>query len=194
MASCCRSPLQLFLSPQTSRVICSRNVQIKSAETTPLYPPILPSRTAKSKSAKRRVLLEFYEQVKTVEPQERIRALTRIQRMKYVVCPQISAIGADKWYQHFTKTAYLPGLPEKLSSAELEDVEVSELRSTMCNALLQEHWYMKKGRTFIYKEHEQFVTPFLINAVSGLMTSLATRNPVLQLSSFGRSVIYQHTL
>ncbi|KAK3514662.1 hypothetical protein QTP70_021579 [Hemibagrus guttatus] len=187
MATCSRSPLQLFLSRQTSRVICTRNVQVKSAEANPLYPPILPSRTAKSKSAKKRVLLEFFDQVRTFEPQEKIRALTRIQRMKYVVHPQTSAIGADKWYQHFTKTAYLPGLPEKLSGGEMEDAALSELRSTVCNALLQEHWYMKKGRTFIYKEQEQFVTPFLMNAVSGLIASLASRNPVLQLSNLDLS-------
>lgn len=194
MAACGRSPLQLFLSTQTSRVICTRNVQVKSAEGNPLYPPILPSRTAKSKSAKRRVLLEFFDRLQTVEPQEKIRALTRIQRMKYVVYPQTSAIGADKWYQHFTKTAYLPALPEKLSSAELEDAVVSELRSTVCNALLQEHWYMKKGRTFIQKEQEQFVAPFVMNAVSGLTASLASRNPVLQLSNLGKSPVHHHAV
>ncbi|TSM85969.1 28S ribosomal protein S30, mitochondrial [Bagarius yarrelli] len=183
MATCYRSPLQLFLSTHTPRLICSRNVQVKSADTNPLYPPILPSRTAKSKSAKRRVLLEFFERIRSVEPQERISALTRVQRMKYVVCPQTPAIGADKWYQHFTKTAYLQGLPEKLSSADLEDAAVSELRSTVRNALLQEQWYMKKGRTFIQKEQKQFVAPFLMNTVSGLVTSLASSNPVLQLSS-----------
>lgn len=187
MAACSRSPLQVFLFTQTSRVICSRNVQVKSAEANPLYPPILPSRTAKSKSAKRRVLLEFFDRLRTVEPQEKIRALTRIQRMKYVVYPQTSAIGADKWYQHFTKTAFLQDLPEKLSSAELEDAVVSELSSTVCDALLQEHWYMKKGRTFIQKEQKQFATPFVRNTVSGLISSLASRNPVLQLSNLGKS-------
>lgn len=187
MATCSRSPLQFFLSAHTSRVIFSRNVQVRSAEANPLYPPILPSRTAKSKSAKRRVLLEFFDRMRTVEPQERIRALTRVQRMKYVVCPQTAALGADKWYQHFTKTAYLPGLPEKLSPADMEDAAVSELRSTVFNALLQEHWYMNKGRTFIQKKQKQFVTPFLMNAVAGLVNSLASRNPVLQLSSLDLS-------
>ncbi|KAI5613204.1 39S ribosomal protein S30, mitochondrial, partial [Silurus asotus] len=183
MAACSRSPLHLFLSVQTSRVICTRNVQVKSAETSPVYPPIVPSRTAKSKSAKKRVLLEFFDRLQTVEPQERIRALTRVQRMKYVVYPQTSAIGADQWYQHFTKTAYLSGLPEKLSTVELEDTVVSELSSTVCKALLQEHWYMKKGRTFIHREQEQFAVPFLMNAVSGLVAALASKNPVFQMSS-----------
>ncbi|KAB5528489.1 hypothetical protein PHYPO_G00140770 [Pangasianodon hypophthalmus] len=187
MAAYRRSPLQFFLSTQTSRVICSRNVQVKSAEVKPLYPAILPSRTAKSKSAKRRVLLEFFERLRTVEPEEKIRALTRIQRMKYVLYPQTFAVGADTWYQHFTKTAFLPGLPEKLSTAEMDEAAVSELSSTVCHALLQEHWYMKKGRTFIQKEQKQFVTPFLMNAVSGLTASLASRNPVLQLSSLDLS-------
>lgn len=188
MAARSRSPLQLFLSAQTSRVICSRNVQVKSAEATPVYPPILPSRTAKSKSAKRRVLLECFDRLRTVEPQEKIRALTRIQRMKYVICPQTPAVGADKWYQHFTKTAFLPGLPDELSSpTDLEEAVGSELRSIVCDALLQEHWHMKKGRAFIQKEYKQFATPFLKNAVTGLVASLARTNPVLQLSSLGES-------
>ncbi|KAF5906635.1 39S ribosomal protein S30, mitochondrial, partial [Clarias magur] len=187
MAVRSRSSLQLFLSAQTSRVICSRNVQVKSAEATPVYPPILPSRTAKSKSAKRRVLLEFFDRLRTVEPQEKISALTRIQRMKYVVCPQTPAVGADKWYQHFTKTAFLPGLPDELSSpADLESVG-SELRSILSDALLQEHWHLKKGRAFIQKEYKQFANPFLKNAVSGLVASLARTNPVLQLSSLDLS-------
>ncbi|KAF4074466.1 hypothetical protein AMELA_G00239580 [Ameiurus melas] len=188
MAACTRLPLQLFLSTQTPRVICTRNVQVKSEpEANPSYPALLPSRTAKSKSAKRRVLLEFFEQLRTVEPQEKIRALTRIQRMKYVVYPQTPAIGADKWYQHFTKTAYLPGLPEKMSTAELEDTLVSDLCSTVCDSLLQEHWYMKKGRTFLQKEQTQFAAPFLMNTVSALISSLASRNPVLRLSNFDLS-------
>lgn len=192
MAAYSRASLQLFLSAQTSRVSSIRNVQVKSAEVNPLYPPILPSRTAKSKSAKRRVLLEFFERLRSVEPQEKIRALTRIQRMKYVVPPQVSAIGADQWYQHFTKTAYLPALPEKLITTEIEEAAVSDLSSTVRSSLLQEHWYMKKGRTFIYKEQKQFVAPFLMNTVSGLIASLASRNPVLQLSSLGKSPDHHH--
>ncbi|KAK2845640.1 hypothetical protein Q7C36_010494 [Tachysurus vachellii] len=187
MATCSRSPLQLFLSSQTPRLICTRNVQAKSVESGQLYPQIVSSRTANSKSAKKRVLLEFFEQVRTAEPQEKIRALTRVQRMKYVVYPQTPAIGADKWYQHFTKTSYLQGLPENLSSVEIEDAAVSELSSLVSNALLQEHWYTKKGRTFIQREQEKFVAPFVTNAVSGLISSLAGRNPALQLSSLDLS-------
>lgn len=192
MATCSRSPLQLFLSSPTPRLICTRHVQAKSAESSQLYPQILSSRTANSKSAKKRVLLEFFEQVRTAEPQEKIRALTRVQRMKYVVYPQTPAIGADKWYQHFTKTSYLQGLPENLSSVEIENAAVSELSSLVTNALLQEHWYTKKGRTFIQKEQEKFVAPFVTNAVSGLISSLAGRNPALQLSSLGKCYHHHH--
>ncbi|XP_062873898.1 39S ribosomal protein S30, mitochondrial [Trichomycterus rosablanca] len=191
MAACSKSPLRLFLSTKTSRVICSRHVQVNREAAKSLYPPILPSRTAKSKSAKRRVLLESFERLRTVEPQEKIRALTRVQRMKYVVYPQTFALGADKWYQHFTKTAYLPGLPQKFSSgadgtgevAVIEESVLSEVRSAVRNSLLQEFWYMKKGRTFAQKEQRHFVTPFLKNLVSSLVNSLANKNPVLRQSS-----------
>ncbi|XP_017546544.2 39S ribosomal protein S30, mitochondrial [Pygocentrus nattereri] len=190
MAVCSRLPLQRFLSASSPRLLSCRNVQAESAAPGPLYPPVLPSRSAKSKSAKRRVLLEFYEQLRGAEPREKIRGLTRIQRMKYVVYPQTFAQGADRWYQHFTKTAYLPGLPDKFTSEaephqeqEFEDAVLSELRSLVCNALLQENWHMKKGRTFIHGEQKQYVRPFVTNIVSGLVHSLARTNPVLRLSS-----------
>ncbi|XP_026858678.2 39S ribosomal protein S30, mitochondrial [Electrophorus electricus] len=196
MAAYSRLPLQLFLSTQSSRVISSRKAETATAKH--LYPPVLPSRTAKSKSAKRRVLLEFFDQLRGADPQEKIRALTRIQRMKYVIYPQTFALGADKWYQCYTKTAYLSGLPEKFKTSaevntdlgpveELQSVlgecAYSEIRSTVCNALLQENWYMKKGRTFLYREQEKFVAPFLANLVSGLVNSLVNKNPVLRQSS-----------
>ncbi|XP_072520707.1 large ribosomal subunit protein mL65 [Salminus brasiliensis] len=190
MAACSRVPLQRLLSSPSPRLTCSRHVQVESATPGPLYPPILPSRTAKSKSAKRRVLLEFFDSLRGVEPQEKIRALTRIQRMKYVVYPQTFALGADRWYQHFTKTAYQPGLPETFTAKTepiqefgIDDNAFSELRSAVCSALLQENWYMKKGRTFVYKEQNQYAAPFLTNIVSTLVNSLASKNPVLRLSS-----------
>ncbi|XP_076853918.1 large ribosomal subunit protein mL65 [Brachyhypopomus gauderio] len=196
MASYSRLPLQSFLLTQSSRVICSRKVE--TAAPKPLYPPVLPSRTAKSKSAKRRVLLEFFDGLRGAEPQEKIRALTRTQRMKYVIYPQTFALGADRWYQHYTKTTYLPGLPEKFgTSAEvktesgpvgpprsvLDEAAYSDLRSVARNALLQEYWYLQKGRTFVQKEQEHFVKPFLANLVSGLVNCLVSKNPVLRESS-----------
>lgn len=195
MAACSKSPLRFFLSIKTSRVICNRNVQVNSEEATSRYPPILPSRTAKSKSAKRRLLLESFERLRTVEPEHKIEGLTRIQRMKYVVYPQTFALGADKWYQHYTKTAFLPGLPHKFGTGAdgtaevpmMEESVVSAVRSAVWDSLLQEFWYMKKGRTFAQKVQNQFAEPFLKNAVTSVVSSLASQNPVLGQSSLGES-------
>ncbi|XP_043096784.1 39S ribosomal protein S30, mitochondrial [Puntigrus tetrazona] len=184
MASCSRLPLHPFLSRASVRLVCIRNVQVEAPTARSLYPPVLPSRTAKSKSAKRRVVAEFFEQLRSRTAQEKIRALTRIQRKKYVIYPQTSALNADKWYQHYTKTAYLSGLPEKHESAPAVDESVlSEVRSVVCSSILQEHWHKKKARTFVHKEQERLVTPFLRNAVSGLKHLLAKENPALSLST-----------
>ncbi|XP_016108259.1 28S ribosomal protein S30, mitochondrial-like [Sinocyclocheilus grahami] len=122
--------------------------------------------------------------------QEKIRALTRVQRKKYVIHPQTLALNADKWYQHYTRTAYLSGVPEKYAaSTNAESAPVvgesvlSEGRSVARNSILQEHWYVKKESAFIHKEQEQFATPFLRNMVCGLKNLLAKENPVLSRSS-----------
>uniref|UniRef100_A0A671LEB4 28S ribosomal protein S30, mitochondrial-like n=1 Tax=Sinocyclocheilus anshuiensis TaxID=1608454 RepID=A0A671LEB4_9TELE len=157
MASCSRLPLHPFLFSASVRLACNRNVQVEASTAKSLYPPILPSRTAKSKAAKRRVVTEVFEQLRSCTAQEKIRALTRVQRKK---------------------------LPEKYESAPVVDESVlSEVRSVVCNSILQEHWHAKKGRTFIQKEQEQLVTPFLRNALCGLKNLLAKENPVLSLSS-----------
>ncbi|KAI7812455.1 39S ribosomal protein S30, mitochondrial [Triplophysa rosa] len=181
MASCCRLLLHPFLCRKPACLAFSRNVQIIASTAESLYPPILPSRTAKSKSAKRRVLLEFFEQLRACTAQEKIRALTRIQREKYVIYPQTFALNADRWYQHYTKTAYVSGLPEK--TFDNDESVLSELRSAVCNSILQEHWYMKKGRAFAHKEQEHSVAPYLRNIVCALKNVLAKENPVLGLSS-----------
>nr|XP_006627276.1 PREDICTED: 28S ribosomal protein S30, mitochondrial [Lepisosteus oculatus] len=166
----------------------------------PAYPPIIPSRTAKSKSAKKLREEEFINQVRAAATvQEKLRLLTKFQRKKYVLYPQTFALNADRWYQHFTKTAYLPGLPKKFSvdsgnklkEADVIDSDVfSELRSLVCNAILQENFYLKKRRPFLQREQEHFVAPFLSNMVSAVTNTLAKHNPVLKVSSldFGPQV------
>ncbi|XP_051517819.1 39S ribosomal protein S30, mitochondrial [Myxocyprinus asiaticus] len=186
MASCRRLPLQPFICSKSAHLACNRNVQVQASTAKSLYPPILPSRTAKSKSAKRRVVSEFFEQLRSCTAHEKIRALTRVQRKKYVIYPQTFALNADKWYQHYTKTAYISGLPEKYTASAGDssiDESISEFQSLVCNSILQEHWYMKKGRTFTHKEQEHFATPFVRNIVCGLRNVLAKENPVLGLSS-----------
>lgn len=191
MASCSRLPLHPFLRGTSLRIACNRKVQVEASTAESLYPPILPSRTAKSKSAKRRVLSEFFDQLRTCTAQEKIRGLTRVQRKKYVIYPQTFALNADRWYQHFTKTAFVSGLPEKISAAaEIDEHVLSEVRSVVCNSILQEHWHMKKGRTFVYREQEQFAAPFLRNIACGVKNVLAKENPLLALASLGEHAMY----
>ncbi|GAA6218697.1 28S ribosomal protein S30, mitochondrial [Lates japonicus] len=169
----------------------------------PQYPPIVPSLTAKSKSARRR---QFEERVKTIcasPVEEKLSLITRIQRQKFVVYPQTFARNADRWYQHFTKTAYIPGLPEKFNlNAEkttgeegspsapaqvavpgIDDDAFADIRCMVTRVILQEQWYMKKRKPFLYREQEMMVGPLLRNLVTGLTFSLAKYNPLLLRSS-----------
>ncbi|NWI09574.1 RT30 protein, partial [Crypturellus soui] len=79
-----------------------------------LYPPVVASATAKSKAAKRRRLEHFYQRVHEAGSiEEKLRLYGLLQRPKYMVYPQTFAINADRWYQSFTKTVFVPGLPPR---------------------------------------------------------------------------------
>lgn len=169
----------------------------------PAYPPIIPSLTAKSKSARRRQVEEQVQKICASPLEEKISLVTRIQRMKFVVYPQTWARNADRWYQHFTKTAYIPGLPEKFTLgvkktageessppaaaqatvAGIENDVFADIRSMITRVILQEHWHMKKRKPFLYRYQEQMVGPLLRNLVTGLTYSLAKYNPLFLLSS-----------
>lgn len=170
----------------------------------PAYPPVVPSLTAKSKAARQRQVEDQIQVIKAATVQEKLNLITRIQREKFVVYPQTFALNADKWYQHFTKTAYIPGLPgrfnldpEQATSEEsslsaaaqtgIEDDAFAEIRSLVTRVILHEHWYTKKPRVFLYRKQEQVVGPFLRNLVSGLTYGLVRYNPLLQLSSLGNN-------
>ncbi|XP_044051289.1 39S ribosomal protein S30, mitochondrial [Siniperca chuatsi] len=178
-------------------------VHSEAAVKDPAYPPIVPSLTAKSKSALRRQVEEQVQKICASSVEEKLSLITRIQREKFVVYPQTFARNADKWYQHFTKTAYIPGLPEKFTLGQektegedsspppaaqitvpgIESDAFADIRSLVSRVILQEHWYMKKRKPFLYREQEQMVGPFLRNLVTGLTYSLAKYNPLLLLSS-----------
>ncbi|XP_071339715.1 large ribosomal subunit protein mL65 [Trachinotus anak] len=165
----------------------------------PAYPPIVPSLTAKSKSARRRQVEEQVKKICASPVEEKLSLITKIQREKFVVCPQTFARNADRWYQHFTKTAYIPGLPEKFTPVPekiagkegspsvapqaavpgIEDDAFEGLRSLVTRLILQEHWHMKKRKPFLYREQEIMFGPFLRNLVTGLTYSLAKYNPLL---------------
>ncbi|XP_064410511.1 39S ribosomal protein S30, mitochondrial [Latimeria chalumnae] len=196
-----------FFASSLQRVLHTDTLAAATAPVTAralsLYPPIVASLTAKSKAARRRREEVYRERVHAAgSVQETLRLLTKLQRMKYVVYPQTLALNADRWYQHFTKTAFLPKLPEKLPSFPLttqqedaggasssnqaswtDGVDLASLRSLVCNAVLQENFYLKKKKAFLYREHELLVAPFLSNLVTILTSVLAEHNPLLKRSS-----------
>ncbi|XP_029999298.1 large ribosomal subunit protein mL65 [Sphaeramia orbicularis] len=174
----------------------------------PAYPPIVPSLTAKSKSARQRQVAEQVKRICASPVEEKLSLITRIQRKKFVVYPQTFSRNADRWYQHFTKTAYIPGLPEKFSLGQertqgpegaegspaatasvpgIDKDAFRDIRSLVSHVILQDHWHIKKKKPFLYREQEQVIGPQLRNLVSGLTYSLARYNPLLQYSSLDQS-------
>ncbi|KAI9513803.1 hypothetical protein NQZ68_039467 [Dissostichus eleginoides] len=201
MAARTRLPL-LFpknLPPFRNQRLAHTGAAIKE----PAYPPIIPSLTAKSKSARGRQVDEQVQKICASSVEEKLSLITRIQRMKFVVYPQTFARNADTWYQHFTKTAYIPGLPEKYTlSPERETGGEEEqpaaaqttvpgvghdgftdIRSLVTRVILQEHWQLRNRTPFLYRKQEQTVGPFLRNLVTGLTFSLAKYNPLFLSSS-----------
>ncbi|XP_060092003.1 large ribosomal subunit protein mL65 [Heteronotia binoei] len=154
-----------------------------------LYPPVVASLTAKSKAAKLRRREMFYQQVHeapTVE--EKLRVFGRMQRLKYVVYPQTWAINADRWYQSFTKTVFVPGLPTLEDAAAAENgeaggVDMAELRSLVCSVLLQEHFYQRKKTPYLFRAIDQGPSPFLTHLMPALTTRLVGLNRILASSS-----------
>lgn len=200
MAARTRLPL-LFpknLPPLRNHKLAHTEAAVKE----PAYPPIVPSVTAKSKSARGRQVQEQVEKIRASPVEEKLSLITRIQRQKFVVYPQSFARNADRWYQHFTKTAYIPGLPEKFTPAPegeqsspvaADQTSVpgvgsdafTDIRSLVTRVILQDNWHQKKPKPRLYRHQEQMVGPFLRNLVTGLTYNLAKYNPVLRLSSLG---------
>ncbi|XP_029294959.1 large ribosomal subunit protein mL65 [Cottoperca gobio] len=200
MAARTRLPL-LFpknLPPFRNQKLAHTEAAVKE----PAYPPIVPSLTAKSKSAVQRQAGEHVKNICASPVEEKLSLITRIQRMKFIVYPQTFALNADRWYQHFTKTAYIPGLPEKFTLSPEKETGGEEeqpaavvtvpgighdgfadIRSLVTRVILQENWHTKKRKPFLSRKQEQMVGPFVRNLVTGLTFSLAKYNPLLLLSS-----------
>ncbi|NXF41014.1 RT30 protein, partial [Nyctibius bracteatus] len=62
-------------------------------------------------------------------------------------------------------------------------LDLGELRSLACDALLQESFYQTKKRPFLYRDQDHTPGPFLTQLVSTLAASLCGRNPLLAASS-----------
>ncbi|XP_026176646.1 large ribosomal subunit protein mL65 [Mastacembelus armatus] len=185
-----RTRLPLRVSQNLPPFRNQKLVHTEAAVKEPAYPPIVPSLTAKSKSARLRQIQEQVEKIRASPVQEKLSLITRIQRKKFVVYPQTFARNADRWYQHFTKTAYIPGLPEKFTQGSettavpgIDDDAFADIRSMVTRVILQDYWHIKKRKPFLYREQELTVGPFLRNLVTGLTYSLTRYNPLLPLSS-----------
>ncbi|NWT04783.1 RT30 protein, partial [Mionectes macconnelli] len=72
--------------------------------------------------------------------------------------------------------------PEPAAGA-LPSLDMGELRSLACDALLQESFYQNKKRPFLYRDQEHTPGPFLTQLVSTLAAFLCGHNPLLAASS-----------
>ncbi|KAL7989053.1 hypothetical protein Chor_007972 [Crotalus horridus] len=167
-----------------------------------LYPPVVASLTAKSKIAKLRRREEYYRSIHNAPSvEEKLAIYGKRQRRKYVVYPQTWALNADRWYQHFTKTVFVPGLPASVSVSEedkKDSLDLAELRSLVCEVLLQEHYYQRKKRPKLFRASDQGPAPFITHLVPKLAAHLAYLNPELGSSSIIGSQVsdpccYGHT-
>ncbi|XP_061473522.1 large ribosomal subunit protein mL65 [Rhineura floridana] len=163
---------------------------LSAASPPSLYPPVVASLTAKSAAAKRRRLERFHQEIHDAPSvEQKLWIYGKRQRLKYVVYPQTWAINADRWYQNFTKTVFVQGLPaveaarEEAAGGE-DRCDLAELRSVVCDVLLQEHFYQRKRAPYLFRAIDQGPAPFLTHLVPSLTARLASLNPVL-----GSSVI-----
>ncbi|KAG8520659.1 28S ribosomal protein S30, mitochondrial [Galemys pyrenaicus] len=146
------------------------------------YPPIVASLTAKSKAARQRRVERWQAMVHAAESvDKKLQILTKMQFMKYMVYPQTFALNADRWYQGFTKTVFLSGLPPPpVQPAPTPALDLGALREVACDCLLQEHFFLRrKRRAPIYQEREAIASPFLDQLVPALMSLLSPHNPTL---------------
>lgn len=160
------------------------------------YPPIVASMTADSKAARLRRIERWQATVHAAESvDEKLRILTKMQFMKYMVYPQTFALNADRWYQYFTKTVFLSGLPPTPAEPEPEPkpaLDLAALRAVACDCLLQEHFYLRrKRRVHRYEESEVISLPFLDQLVATLVGFLSPHNPALAAAALGEPWIPQ---
>lgn len=73
----------------------------------------------------------------------------------------------------------------ELAAGAAPYLDIGELRSLACDALLQESFYQHKKRPFLYRDQDHTPGPFLTQLVSTLSASLCGRNPLLAASSLG---------
>uniref|UniRef100_A0ABI7ZJ28 Mitochondrial ribosomal protein S30 n=1 Tax=Felis catus TaxID=9685 RepID=A0ABI7ZJ28_FELCA len=188
-ARCCRLALRgsrLSLHTAAEAAVAAPEVTgaVVAAAPVARYPPIVASLTAKSKAARQRRVERWQATVHAAESvDEKLRILTKMQFMKYVVYPQTFALNADRWYQGFTKTVFLSGLPPPPPAEPAEPsptLDLEALRAAACDCLLQEHFYLRrKRRAPLYQDREANASPFLDQLVAALVGLLSAHNPAL---------------
>ncbi|XP_029796777.1 39S ribosomal protein S30, mitochondrial isoform X2 [Suricata suricatta] len=184
-ARCCRLALRgpgLSLHTAAQAAVAAPEVTGPDVAAVPVarYPPIVASLTAKSKAARQRRVERWQATVHAAESvDEKLRILTKMQFMKYVVYPQTFALNADRWYQGFTKTVFLSGLPPP-PAEPAPALDLEALRAAACDCLLQEHFYLRRRRRApVYRDREAIASPFLDQLVAALVGLLSAHNPAL---------------
>lgn len=81
-----------------------------------------------------------------------------------------------------TEAPAAPKTPKPAAGAT-PSLDIGELRSLACDALLQESFYQNKKRPFLYRDQDHTPGPFLTQLVSTLAAFLSCRNPLLAASS-----------
>ncbi|KAL1783211.1 28S ribosomal protein S30, mitochondrial [Sigmodon hispidus] len=144
------------------------------------YPPIVASMTADSKAARLRRVRRWQESVHAAPTvDEKIRILTKMQFKKYMVYPQTFALNADRWYQGFTKTVFISGLPPSPAPSP-PSLDLPGLRAAVCDCILQEHFYLRRHRCQnLFDRRPALLSSLLDQVVGTLVNLLSPLNPVL---------------
>lgn len=190
-ARCCRLALRgprLSLHTAAEAAVAAPEVTGPQVAAVPVarYPPVVASLTAKSKAARQRRVERWQATVHAAESvDEKLRILTKMQFMKYVVYPQTFALNADRWYQGFTKTVFVSGLPAP-PAEPAPALDLEALRAAACDCLLQEHFYLRrKRRAPLYQDREAVASPFLDQLVAAVVGLLSAHNPALATAALG---------
>ncbi|NWH45742.1 RT30 protein, partial [Fregata magnificens] len=96
--------------------------------------------------------------------------------------PEGAAPGAARAPDPGTAAPRAAKTPE-LAAGAAPYLDMGELRSLACDALLQESFYQKKKRPFLYRDQDHTAGPFLTQLVSTLTAFLCGHNPLLAASS-----------
>ncbi|XP_078711024.1 large ribosomal subunit protein mL65 [Lampetra fluviatilis] len=170
----------VHFSTQPQAAATTKGESETTAAMGPRYPPVLPSLTAMSKAAAARRRQEARARVRDApSAAEKIRMLSSVQRLKYVVSPLTFSLNADRPYQHFTKTAFVQRLPEGLAAPASSSLPLGRAGGLVRDALLQEFAFVRRQRGPLYRERRHVVEAFVVNLVSRLTALLAGSNSAL---------------